>query len=197
MDTITQAKPYNLVLVPDVRLNQKSADVLEINDEVRECMDRLLATIHANQGIGISAVQVGIMKRIVVIDIDGVHKKLEQDHIPGMHGGKPLYMVNPELIEKSTELETMDEGCMSVPNVYVNVTRSAEIKVKYLDYEGKEQTLKVEKGLLSACIQHEIDHTNGVIILDYLSPLKRQMQMKKVEKYKKLLQRTEEKENLS
>lgn len=189
-------KPYNLVLVPDVRLNQKSSPVFEVNDEIRECMDRLLATIHANQGIGISAVQVGIMKRIVVIDIDGAYKNIEQNEIPEMHGDKPLFMVNPEIIEKSSEMETMDEGCMSVPNVYVNITRPSSIKVKYLDYDGQEQILTAEKGLLSACIQHEIDHANGITILDHLSPLKRQMQLKKVEKYKKLLKRVGENEKL-
>ncbi len=189
MELKSGIKPYNLIFVPDPRLNQKSQDVLEVNEEIKECMDRLLATIHANEGIGISAVQVGMMKRIVVIDIDGVHEKMKQNDIPKMHGGKPLYMINPEVIEKSQETDTIDEGCMSVPSVYISVTRPAEITVKYLDYNGAEQVMKVEKGLLSACIQHEIDHTNGVIILDYISPLKRQMQVKKVEKYKKLLKR--------
>jgi peptide deformylase len=192
MITNIQAKPYNLIFVPDPRLNQKSEPVLEVNDEIRVIMDRLLATIHANDGIGITAVQVGILKRIVVIDIDGAYKKDPNNKEPEVHGGKPLFMINPEIIEASNDKSSMDEGCMSVPGVYVSIERPNTVSVRFLDYDGKEQTLRVEKGLLSACIQHEIDHANGITIIDGLSPLKKQMQLKKVDKFKKAKKRYEE-----
>jgi peptide deformylase len=122
-------------------------------------------------GIGLAANQVGILNRVLVMDLE--YRDGE--------GGNPYYMANPEIIWKSEEISVLEEGCLSVPQQYAEVERPEKVKVKYLDYNGEEKELEA-KGLLSHCVQHEIDHLDGVVFIDYLSSLKRNMLIRKVKK---------------
>jgi len=127
-------------------------------------------------GIGLAAIQVGILKRIVVIDISKEEKK------------NPLFLVNPEIIYKSKNTSVYEEGCLSLPGQFAEIERPAECHIKYIDYNGKEKKLET-KGLLATCIQHEIDHLNGILFIDYLSKLKKDMIIKKLVKHKKDVER--------
>lgn len=168
-----------LLFVPHPKLSQVAEPVTEVNDAIRQQLDDLEETMYVEDGVGLAAVQVGIMKRMIIVD---------QLWFTDQEGRKPLHMVNPEIIEASSKMETHAQGCVSVPGVQLDVARPSKITVKYLDYNGKEQTLKAE-GLYATCIHHEIDHLNGVTLLDYMSPLKKKMALKKVRKYEKALER--------
>lgn len=172
-----------LVYVPDIRLAQVSQSVAEVNREVKAALENMLHTVHHEGALALAGVQVGIMQRLVVIDIDGAYRDRGKDGM--MHGGKPLFMVNPEIIEASNEKTAIEEGCMSIPGVSVEVPRPRAVKVRYLNENGKECMLETKDNLLTACVQHEIDHTNGILIIDILSPLKRDMQVKKSIKFLK------------
>jgi peptide deformylase len=171
-------KILQLVVEPDPRLHIPSKAVDQVNDEVRQLMDSMLATMYKSEGIGLAAVQVGVDLKVVVIDID---QTLEKDFL---HDQKPIYMVNPEIVEKSEETVIFCEGCLSLPTVRADVVRNEWIVVEYLDYEGKKKKEKFT-GLLSICAQHEIDHTNGIIFIDHLSRLKKEFFMKKLIKLRK------------
>ena len=158
---------------PHPILKKKAEKVDEVNDELRKLLDDMLETMYASNGCGLAAPQVGISKRIVVIDI--AHEGEEP---------QPLYMVNPEIIWKSEEKEISEEGCLSVPGQRAEVERPAAIKIKYLDYDGKEQEMLAED-FLAVAAQHEIDHLDGILYIDKISRLKRQMLLKKLEKYRK------------
>ena len=152
---------------PDPRLRQKAALVAEVNDEIRQFVDDMFETMYAAPGIGLAAVQVNILKQIIVIDITEDKKQ-------------PICFINPEIFEKHGE-EKMEEGCLSVPGIFEKVTRADTIKVRYLDRDGNtvENTFD---GLLSVCIQHEMDHLQGKLFVDYLSEMKRNRIKKKMEK---------------
>jgi peptide deformylase len=156
---------------PQLRIISKSVDV--VCDEVRTLMDDMLATMYNAPGIGLAAIQVGVAKRIIVLDISDDEDKPQ-----------PRYFINPEIIWKSEEMTTYKEGCLSVPEQYADIDRHAQCKVKHLDYDGIEQVLEAD-GLLSICIQHELDHLEGVLFIDYLSGLKRNMIVKKLTKAQK------------
>ena len=162
---------------PDPFLRQKSEPVNEVNDEVRTLMDDMLETMYDAPGIGLAAIQVGVPKRIIVIDLS---KEKEKKN--------PLYFVNPELITKSKKDASYEEGCLSVPNQFAEISRPDSCKVKYLDYNGSEKILEAQ-GLLATCIQHEMDHLEGILFIDYLSKLKKSMIIKKLSKQKKTLER--------
>ena len=162
---------------PDTFLRQKSEPVIEVNDEVRTLMDDMLETMYDAPGIGLAAIQVGVPKRIIVIDLS---KEKEKKN--------PLYFVNPELITKSKKDASYEEGCLSVPNQFAEISRPDSCKVKYLDYNGSEKILEAQ-GLLATCIQHEMDHLEGILFIDYLSKLKKSMIIKKLSKQKKTLER--------
>lgn len=163
-----------LVIAPDERLNLPSQKVEVVDDAVRKTLDDLLETMYANDGIGLAAVQVGIHKRMVVVDV-------------GIRNGKPtpMKLVNPEIVEDSEELSVYQEGCLSFPDQFSEVTRPAGVRIKYLDENGKEQSIEAT-GILATCIQHEIDHTNGVVFVDHISSLKRDMIIRKLKKAKRL-----------
>ena len=162
---------------PDPFLRKKSAIVEEVNDEIRSLMDDMLETMYDAPGIGLAAIQIGVPKRVIVIDLSkGDEKK------------SPMFFVNPEIIVKSNDDAVYEEGCLSVPNQFAEINRPETCKVKFLDYKGKEQTLEA-KGLLATCIQHEMDHLEGVLFIDYLSKLKKSMIIKKLSKQKKSLDR--------
>jgi peptide deformylase len=152
---------------PDERLRQSAKPVKEVNDSIRQLVSDMFETMYEAPGIGLAAVQVNVLKRVIVIDIT-------EDH------SQPLVFINPEIFEKEGE-ETMDEGCLSVPGFYEEVTRAEEIRVRALNQHGESFEMHAE-GLLAVCIQHEIDHLDGKLFVDYLSGLKRMRIRKKLEK---------------
>ena len=161
---------------PDPFLRQKSHDVYGVDDETRKLMDDMLDTMYAAPGIGLAAIQVGIPKRIIVIDLSKEEEK------------KPLYFVNPKIIIKSKNNATYEEGCLSVPGQFAEIERPDKCHINYLDYNGNLQELKAV-GLLATCIQHEMDHLEGILFIDYLSKLKKNFIVKKLSKQKKILER--------
>jgi len=161
---------------PDPFLRQKSQNVENVNGDTRKLMDDMLDTMYAAPGIGLAAIQIGVPKRIIVIDLAREEEK------------NPLYFVNPQIISKSTNNSTYEEGCLSVPGQFAEIDRPNQCQINYLDYNGKQQELKAE-GLLATCIQHEIDHLEGVLFIDYLSKLKKSFIVKKLSKQKKSLER--------
>ncbi len=164
-----------IVIEPDPILRKKSEILEKVDDELRGLLDDMLETMYSAPGIGLAAVQVGILKRIIVIDISKDKEKKN-----------PFFLINPEIISKSKNTSTYEEGCLSLPGYFAEIERPAECQVKYIDYFGKKKEIKAT-GLLSTCIQHEIDHLNGVLFIDYLSKLKRDMIIKKLTKQKKEL----------
>jgi peptide deformylase len=161
---------------PDPFLRQKSHDVDKVDDDTRRLMNDMLDTMYAAPGIGLAAIQVGIPKNIVVIDLSKEEEK------------KPLYFINPKIILKSSNKTTYEEGCLSVPGQFAEIDRPDQCHVNYLDYNGRQQELKA-KGLLATCIQHEMDHLEGILFIDYLSKLKKSFIVKKLSKQKKSLER--------
>ena len=162
---------------PDLFLRQKSIKVEKVNDELRSLMDDMIETMHAAPGIGLAAIQVGVPTRVIVIDLSREDEKKN-----------PLYFVNPEIISNSSVDAVYEEGCLSVPGQFAEINRPDNCKVKFLDYKGKEKILEAED-LLATCIQHEIDHLEGILFIDYLSKLKKTMIVKKLSKQKKSLER--------
>lgn len=152
-----------------------------VTDELRKFMDDMLDTMYFARGIGLAAPQVGVSTRIIVMDID---QGEEEDEDGNITKGKAQFFVNPEIIWSSEEVRPYNEGCLSVPGQYADVERPSQVKLKYLDYHGKEHTIDCD-GLLSTCIQHEMDHLNGILFVDHLSTLKRDMLLRKVKKWAK------------
>lgn len=163
----------DIVEAPDPRLKQVSKPVAGVDDALRALMDDMLETMYDAPGIGLAAIQVGVAKRVLVIDLQ------EEEGVKA-----PRFFVNPEVVETSEELATYQEGCLSVPEHFADVERPARVTVRYLDYDGNEQVEAMD-GLLATCIQHEMDHLNGVLFIDYLSQLKRKMIVKKLLKARK------------
>lgn len=177
----------SLVIAPDERLNTPSKPVEVVNDEIRKLCDDMLETMYASKGIGLAAVQVGVMKRVIVVDVEWGSSRYDdegstQDTIKN---AKPLKLINPEIIESSDELSSYNEGCLSFPDQYSDVKRPAEVTIRYLNEKGEEKKARVT-GLLSTCIQHEIDHINGIVFVDHVSKLKRDMIIRKLKKAKKI-----------
>ncbi len=164
-----------ILIEPDPILRKISTPLEKIDSQTKKLMDDMLETMYEAPGIGLAAVQVGILKRLIVIDIS----KGEQEK-------DPLFLINPEITFKSTNTSTYEEGCLSLPGHFAEIERPAECHLKYLNYDGKEKKL-VAKGLLATCVQHEIDHLDGVLFIDYLSKLKKDMIIKKLVKQKKEL----------
>lgn len=162
---------------PDPFLRQKSESVKEVNDEVRSLMDDMLETMYDAPGIGLAAIQIGVPKRVIVIDLSKSEEKKT-----------PQFFVNPEIITKSKKDASYEEGCLSVPNQFAEISRPDTCRVKFLNYNGEEKILEA-KGLLATCIQHEMDHLEGILFIDYLSKLKKGMIIKKLSKQKKTLER--------
>ena len=160
---------------PNKILRQKSIPVEGVDKDIQKLMDDMLETMYAAPGIGLAAVQIGILKRLIVIDISKENEKKN-----------PIFLVNPVIISRSSDTSVYEEGCLSLPGHFAEIERPAECKVEYIDYDGKKKEIKA-KGLLSTCIQHEVDHLNGVLFIDYLSKLKKDMIVKKLIKHKKEL----------
>ena len=168
-----------ILTAPDPRLKKKSLPVEAVDDGVRQLMDDMLATMYDAPGIGLAAPQVGVLKRVIVLDIE------REDTKTG-----PLYMANPEIIDASDEDVSYEEGCLSVPEHYSDVVRPAKVTVRYLDRDNKVQELAAE-GLLATCLQHEIDHLDGILFIDHISALKRNMILRKLLKARKEKEREE------
>ncbi len=151
-------------------LKRKSAPVEAVDEALRVLMDDMLATMYAAPGIGLAAIQVGVAKRVIVMDL-----------ARGEEPPAPRYFVNPQIVWASEETAPYEEGCLSVPEIYDEVERPAKVRVRYLDYDGKAVEEEAE-GLYAVCIQHEIDHLNGVLFIDHLSRLKRERAVSKVKK---------------
>ena len=162
-----------VITAPDPRLKQISQPIEAVDDEVRRLMDDMLESMYAAKGIGLAAPQVGVLKRVIVLDLakDGEAPQV-------------LQLANPELTWVSDEDATYEEGCLSLPDHYADVVRPAAIELRYLDREGGARSLKAE-GLLATCIQHEIDHLDGILFVDHISALKRNMILRKLLKAKK------------
>ena len=166
-----------ILTVPDNMLRQKSLPVKKIDKDIQNLMDDMLQTMYHAPGIGLAAIQIGIPKRVVVMDLSKEGDKK-----------KPMYFVNPEITWKSNSNSTYEEGCLSIPGQFAKIERSKKCKIKFLDYNGDQKELNAD-GLLSTCIQHEIDHLNGILFMDHLSKLKKEIILKKVSKSKKELER--------
>ena len=157
---------------PNKLLRQISQPVDHVGENEQKLMDDMIETMYAANGIGLAAIQIGFSQRIIVMDINKNQKNKN-----------PMYFVNPIIINKSTDQSTYEEGCLSVPEQFAEIDRSSKCEVEYLDYNGEKKLLKVE-GLLATCIQHEIDHLEGILFIDYLSKLKKSMIVKKLSKGK-------------
>jgi len=157
---------------PDQLLRQISKPVKKVSKEEQKLMDDMLETMYSANGIGLAAIQIGVPKRIIVMDISKDENKK-----------KPRYFVNPVIKNKDILKSTYEEGCLSVPNQFAEIDRPKNCEVEYLDYNGEKKLLKAE-GLLATCIQHEIDHLEGILFIDYLSKLKKTMIVKKLSKMK-------------
>jgi len=162
---------------PNRTLREKSLPVEIVDDDLRKLMDDMLETMYAAPGIGLAAIQIGVPKRVIVLDID---QKEGQKN--------PLFFVNPEIVKKSQTNSIYEEGCLSVPGQFAEITRPEKCFVKYLDYYGQKKEIRAE-GMLATCIQHEMDHLEGILFIDYLSKLKRTMIVKKLSKQKKTIER--------
>ena len=166
----------NILTEPNKILRQVSIKVEGVGKEEQKLMDDMLETMYAANGIGLAAIQVGVPKRIIVMDLSKDKEK------------KPMFFVNPEINNKNKIHSIYEEGCLSVPNQFAEIERPSTCEVKYLDYNGNQKIIKAE-GLLATCIQHEMDHLEGILFIDYLSKLKKDIIIKKVSKDKKELER--------
>jgi peptide deformylase len=168
-----------ILYVPDPRLRAKAKPVAPGDKAIAELSEKMLATMYKAPGIGLAAPQIGELLRLVVVDI-------RPDEKPS-----PMVLLNPEIVAESQELSTREEGCLSLPNQYADVTRPARVKVRWQDLTGARKEIEAD-GLLSACLQHEIDHLNGVLFVDHISALKRNMLLRKLAKELKSKTRDEE-----
>jgi len=166
-----------IIIEPDPILRKKCEPLEKVDTDTKKLMDDMLETMYAAPGIGLAAVQIGILKRLVVIDISRDEEKKD-----------PIFLINPEIINQSKQTSVYEEGCLSIPGQFAEIERPAECTLKYIDYNGKEKELKAD-GLLATCIQHEVDHLNGILFIDYLSKLKKDMIIRKLVKKKKEIER--------
>jgi peptide deformylase len=162
-----------IITAPDPRLKLIAKPVASVDAEVRRLMDDMLETMYAAPGIGLAAPQVGVTRRVLVVD---VAREAESP--------QPLRIANPEILWRSEEMATYNEGCLSLPEHYADVERPARIKLRYLDYENEIREVEME-GLLATCVQHEMDHLDGVLFVDHISSLKRNIILRKLAKLKR------------
>jgi len=165
-----------ILIAPDPRLKAISQPVERVDAEIRRLKDDMLESMYAADGIGLAAVQIGVPKRVLVLDLARKEKRNE-----------PRVFINPKILWSSSEVALYEEGCLSVPDIWEEVERPAQIRAEYLDDEGRLQTLEAE-GLLATCLQHEMDHLDGILFVDHLSRLKRTMALRKLAKAQRLKQ---------
>ena len=159
-----------LIILPDPLLRQQSKPVETVDSEILRLADDMLETMYDAPGIGLAAIQIGVARRMLVIDLSRDDEE-----------NKPQVFINPEILKVSDDVSTYEEGCLSIPDYYAEVERPASLTVGYVDRDGKQQTVEAD-GLLATCLQHEIDHLNGVLFIDHISRLKRDMVIKKFTK---------------
>jgi peptide deformylase len=162
-----------IITAPDPRLKIKALPVAAVDDKVRRLMDDMLATMRQAIGVGLAAPQVGVAKRVIVLDVAREGEKPQ-----------PMMLANPEILWRSAELTTGSEGCLSLPEHYAEVTRPEKIRLRYLDYQNEIREIEAS-GLLATCVQHEIDHLDGVLFVDHISMVKRGMILRKLAKSKR------------
>ena len=162
-----------IIIAPDPVLKAKAKPILEVDGRVATLMDDMLETMYRAPGIGLAAPQIGLLERVIVVDVAGEDEKPQ-----------PFVMANPEILLASDELSVHNEGCLSIPDLYADVTRPKQVRVRYLDRGGEVREIDAD-GLLATCVQHEIDHLNGILFIDHLSLLKRNMILRKLQKLKK------------
>ena len=160
-----------IITEPNKLLRKISLPVENVGKKEQQLMDDMLDTMYAANGIGLAAIQIGVPKNVVVIDLNKDNKKI------------PMFFVNPKITSKSKSLTKYEEACLSIPNLFAEIERPSECEIQYLDYFGKEKTLTAN-GLLATCIQHEVDHLKGILFIDYLSKLKKDIILKKLSKQK-------------
>ena len=166
-----------IITEPNKILRQKSLPVDNVGKEQQQLMDDMLETMYAAKGIGLAAIQIGVPKRIIVMDISSDKEKKN-----------PMYFVNPVINNKNSQKSIYEEGCLSVPNQFAEIDRPKSCDIEYIDYNGKKENLSAD-GLLATCIQHEMDHLEGILFIDYLSKLKKTMIIKKLSKQKNKVDR--------
>ena len=162
-----------IITLPDSRLRLVGAPVAAIDDSIRALMDDMLETMYAAPGVGLAAIQIAVQQRVIVLD---VAKRADEAAAP-----EPLCLANPEILWASEELSTQQEGCLSIPDFFEDVERPARVRARYLDRDGRAQEIEAD-GILATCLQHEIDHLNGVLFIDHISRLKRDLLMRKFRK---------------
>ncbi|GKX32961.1 MAG: peptide deformylase [Rhizobiaceae bacterium MnEN-MB40S] len=162
-----------IVLLPDPVLRKKSEDFEQVDESVRKLADDMLETMYDAPGIGLAGIQIGVPRNVVVVDCSGDDEEKA-----------PMVLFNPKILASSDERSVYEEGCLSIPDYYAEVERPASVTVDYVDYDGARQTIEAD-GILATCLQHEIDHLNGVLFIDYLSKLKRDMVIRKFTKLAK------------
>ena len=162
----------SILVAPDPRLKRKAQRVARVDDAIRKLMDDMLETMYAAPGVGLAAPQVGVTKRVLVVDIGKGEAR------------KPLLMANPEIVSASEELATYEEGCLSFPEQFAEVERPVKVRIRYIDHENEIREIEAE-GLLATCIQHEMDHLDGVLFVDHISALKRGIILRKMKKVKR------------
>jgi peptide deformylase len=170
---LRRVKKLEIITLPDRKLRIKSEPVERIDDELRGFMDSMLATMYEAPGIGLAAIQVGVPRRIITVD---VAQREDEEAKPN-----PLFLVNPQILWRADEVAVAEEGCLSIPEYFAEVERPAKVRVAYLDRDGKAQEIEAD-GVLAVCLQHEIDHLDGKLFIDHLSKLKRDMVIKKFTK---------------
>ena len=183
----------SIIEIPDPVLKQVSAPVEEFGDALRTLVADMFETMYDAPGIGLAAIQVGVPHRVLVIDLQPEDEDAEPE-VCTAHGGhehshkplkkEPQVFINPEVLEESEELSVYSEGCLSVPEIYADVERPARIRARWQDLDGKRHEAEID-GMLATCLQHEMDHLEGIVFLDRVSRLKRQMAIKKLEKQRK------------
>ncbi len=162
-----------IITLPDSRLRLAGAPVAAVDDSIRALMDDMLETMYAAPGVGLAAIQIGVQQRVIVLD---VAKRADEAAAP-----EPICLTNPEILWTSDERSTCQEGCLSIPDVFEDVERPARVRAGYLDRDGNAQEIEAD-GILATCLQHEIDHLNGVLFIDHISRLKRDRIMRKFRK---------------
>ncbi|MCS0495455.1 peptide deformylase [Ancylobacter sp. MQZ15Z-1] len=170
-----------LVIIPDSRLRLVSDPVVRVDAKVRALVEDMFETMYEAPGIGLAAIQVGVPERVVTIDVGPREGEDEDGEEEGERKKNPIALINPEIIAASDELSVYSEGCLSIPEYYAEVERPARVRVRYMDLSGETREIDAE-GLLATCVQHEIDHLNGVLFIDHISKLKRDRVVKKFTK---------------
>ena len=167
-----------IITLPDPLLRAHSAPVERVDDELRRLIDDMFETMYDAPGIGLAAVQVGVPRRLIVLDVVGRDREEGEEPAPPP---QPIVLINPEILELGDELRPYEEGCLSIPDVRVEIERPSSLKLSFLDREGKAQLIAAD-GLLATAIQHEVDHLDGKLIIDFLSRLKRDMIVRRFRK---------------